>query len=102
MDDLNRTDWANPATFYNFVLTKDATYEVKDSSGYNNNGIITGTTTIAEDSPRYPFAISMNNTSTTNHIESINDITLSDNISVSFWLKASKSTSQVIFSTKNI
>lgn len=102
MDDLNRTDWANPATFYNFVLTKDATYEVKDSSGYNNNGIITGTTTIAEDSPRYPFAISMNNTSTTNHIESINDITLSDNISVSFWVKASKSTSQVIFSTKNI
>lgn len=102
MDDSNRTDWANPATFYNFVLTKDATYEVKDSSGYNNNGIITGTTTITEDSPRYSLAISMNNTSTTNHIESINDITLSDNISVSFWLKASKSTNQAIFSTKNI
>lgn len=102
MDDLNRTDWANPATFYNFVLTKDATYEVKDSSGYNNNGIITGTTTITENSPRYSFAISMNNTSTTNHIASTNDITLSDNISVSFWLKASKSTNQTIFSTKNI
>lgn len=76
--------------------------KIEDSSGYNNNGTVIGTTTITEDSPRYSLAISMNNTSTTNHIESINDITLSDNISVSFWVKASKSTSQVIFSTKNI
>lgn len=76
--------------------------KIEDSSGYNNNGTVTGTTIITEDSPRYSLAISMNNTSTTNHIESINDITLSDNISVSFWVKASKSTSQVIFSTKNI
>lgn len=60
MDDLNRPDWTNPATFYNFVLTKDAVYEVKDSSGYNNNGEIVNTPILINDSPRYTSALFFN------------------------------------------
>lgn len=91
MDDLNRTDWANPATFYNFVLTKDATYEVKDSSGYNNNGVITGALTLDSNSPRYSFAPTFTGT------QCISRSTLGADIrTLSCWCKTTKnkSTSQ--------
>lgn len=74
---------------------------IQDSSGYNNNGTIVGTCTAVESPPRYSSTISMNNTSTTNHIETANDITFSDNMSVSFWVKSALS-NQVIFASKYI
>lgn len=79
----------------------DITNGIIDSSGYNNNGTIVGTCTAVESPPRYSAAISMNNTSTTNHIETANDITFSDNMSVSFWVKSALS-NQVIFASKYI
>ena len=76
---------------------------IQDSSGYNHNGNIVGTTTsIVSDCPRYSRAISMNNTSTTNHIESLEDITISDNMTISCWVKASLTKNQVIFTTDTL
>ena len=107
LDDSNRSDWSHPASFYNFQLIKVGsagnTVIVKDSSGYNHNGNIVGTTTsIVSNCPRYSRAISMNNTSTTNHIESKEDITISDNMTISCWVKASLTKNQVIFTTDTI
>lgn len=75
MDDVSRTDWAHPATFYNFVLTKDATYEIKDSSGYNHNGTIIGNPYIVANSAHYQNAMyfvdrpcAINSVSTFSHL----------------------------------
>lgn len=60
MDDANRSDWAHPATFYNFILTKDGTYKVKDSSGYENNGNINNNPTISLETIRYSSSMMFN------------------------------------------
>lgn len=76
--------------------------KIYDSSGYGNHGTITGTITIESSSARYNLAIHMNNTSTSNHIECINDLPLpTDGITATFWLKAAKSTNHVIFAHPN-
>lgn len=69
---------------------------IVDSSGYNHNGTITGAFTLNTSTLRYNYSLSMNNTSTSNHIET-DAFTLPDVISVSFWAKANKSTNQVLF-----
>ena len=67
-----------------------------DCSGFGRNGTIVGDITTVDPSPRYQNAISMNNTGTSNHIEA-DPIPCSDNIfSVSFWVKCTKSTNQVL------
>lgn len=55
MDDINREDYINPATFYDFKLYKlsNTILEVIDSSGYGYNGTINGILTVPNDSPRY-------------------------------------------------
>ena len=93
MDDLNRTDWEHPATFYNFILTKDATYEVKDESGYHHHGTITGAPTIATSYGRYNTSLVFNGT------ERIStDSPGADIRTLSCWCKTTKnkSTSQQI------
>ena len=76
---------------------------IYDSSGYNNNGIITGTINTNSNTSRYNVGSSMNNTSTSNHIECINQITLpTDGITASIWVKALKTQSHVIFAHPQI
>ena len=76
--------------------------DITDSSGYNNHGTVYGTATLNADTPRYSNCIYMNNRSSTNHIEA-NSINSSDNkFSVSFWVKAAKSTAQVLFADPKI
>ena len=76
--------------------------QIYDSSGYNNNGIITGTVTL-DDSPKYTNSTYMNNTSSANKIQSINTILNSDNkVSVSFWTKFDKSKGMILFATPAI
>lgn len=75
-----------------------------DSSGYNNDGTVIGSIDSITNSPVYNMAISMNNTGTSNHIESTKNIDISsDAITVSCWVKAtSKATNQVFFTMSNI
>ena len=90
------TEYTPPGT------TSNNTF-IQDSSGYNHNGTIVGTaTSIVSNCPRYDRAVSMNNTSTTNHIESLENINFTSNITVSFWVKAALDKNQVIFTTKYI
>ena len=69
---------------------------VKDTSGYNRDGTVIGTLNYTTDSSaRYQIMGSMNNTSTTNHIE-VDDIPTPDGeLSISFWVKSAKTTNQV-------
>lgn len=60
LDDANRTDWANRATFWDFQLYKNGSFGVEDSSGYNNNGEIVNTLISINDSPRYTSALFFN------------------------------------------
>lgn len=53
MDDVNRADWANKATFWNFELYKTPALEVEDSSGYGHNGEIISELHISNDTARY-------------------------------------------------
>lgn len=71
---------------------------IYDCSGYNNNGSVIGNLTTINDTPRYYNASNMNNTSTSNHIEGLNNFVFADNIlSMSFWIKiANKATSQIL------
>lgn len=41
LDDINRSDWANKATFWNFELYKVPTLEIEDNSGYGHNATLT-------------------------------------------------------------
>lgn len=75
---------------------------IRNDAGYGNDGIISGNIKISNITPRYSNAISMNNTNTANHIETSENFTLTDNFSVSFWVKAALATNQVIFATKQI
>ena len=71
---------------------------IYDCSGFNNNGEIVGTLETITSSPKYNVFISMNNLNTANHIESILDFILpTDGITITFWVKTTKSTNQVIF-----
>ena len=85
----NNTETCSPIFTY-------SSNTVQDSSGYGRNGTIVGTSTSNISTPRYNNSLSMNNTSTSNHIET-DAFTLPDVISVSFWAKANKSTNQVLF-----
>ena len=74
----------------------DDSNTIHDCSGYQNDGIIIGNSS-SNVSPRYSSAISMNNTGTTNHIET-DLLSFSDNIvSVSFWVKSAKASNHVLF-----
>lgn len=74
-----------------------------DSSGYNNNGEIIGTVKLSSDTGRYFASTNMNNINTTNHIECINELTLpTEGITATLWVKSTKSTNQVIFTTPQI
>ena len=99
-DDTNRSDWANKATFWDFQLIKlsdeETQLQILDSSGYKYHGTAIGLPILANVSSLYSKAIYMNNANSSNHIE-INEIIPLSDITVSFWLKASKSKSQVIF-----
>ena len=92
------TDWSPAAV--DGLTTDNIVY---DSSGYQNNGIIIGNINLFTDTSRYTMSTSMNNTGTTNHIECNNELTLpTDVITVSLWVKANKSTNQVIFAHPQI
>lgn len=64
MDDVNRADWANKATFWNFELYKTPTLEVEDSSGYGHNGETINEVTISSDTPRYNSSVQLNGSNT--------------------------------------
>lgn len=85
----NNTETCSPILTYSSNI-------IQDSSGYGHNGTIVGTSTSDTSTPRYNNSLSMNNTGTSNHIET-DAFTLPDVISVSFWAKANKSTNQVLF-----
>lgn len=75
---------------------------IYDSSGYNHNATIIGTASIVANSPRYTQGLSMNNVSSANHIECNDEVPLlTDGITASFWVKATKATNQVIFAHPN-
>ena len=75
---------------------------IYDCSGYQHHANIIGSLTANTSTPRYNYSSSMNNTSTSNHIES-EPIAISDNIfTVSFWIKAAKSTNQVFVADPKI
>lgn len=84
-------------SFFNKII-------ISDNSGYNNNGMIFGTINTIYNAIRYNGAISMNNIGTSNHIESIENISIpSNNITISCWVKATnKATNQVFFTMSNI
>lgn len=72
--------------------------EVIDSSGYHHHATITGTSTVDLESSRYTQGLKMNNRNSSNHIAINEPLTLpTTNISASFWVKADKTVSQVIF-----
>ena len=77
---------------------------VYDSSGYNNNGQIIGSVNVTELSPILNNCFYMNNTGTSNHIESNNDINISSqDLTASIWFKTtSKNVNQVIFVISNL
>ena len=71
---------------------------IYDCSGYCNNGIAVGDLTITTNSSRYNTAIYLNASGSNNHIETNNELAIPTTaISVSFWVKANKSTNQVLF-----
>ena len=78
-----------------WIDSKETITEVQDSSGYNYNGTIVGSITNQSSTPRYSTALYMDNTNTSNHIET-NIISL-PTMTVSFWVKTNKSTNQIIF-----
>ena len=92
------TPWSpNPA---DLSLNTNIIY---DSSGYEHHAIPVGAIAITNPSPRYAVATAMNNTGTSNHIEADPLDGLSDNIfTVSFWVKAAKSTNQVFFADPKV
>lgn len=59
LDDNYRNDWANPATFYNFVLIKNPTFEVIDNSGYGHNATLTNGSLATANTARYSTALSL-------------------------------------------
>lgn len=76
---------------------------VYDCSGYNYNSKIIGTYSLNTISARYSKNLFMNNTNTANHIETLQDILYDKTyLTVSCWVKADKSKSQVIFVQPNI
>lgn len=94
---LEQKDHATP-----FVDGTRSGTTITDSSGYKRNATITGTLIQNLNSPRYDKYVYMNNTSSSNHIES-NPISCSDNIfSVSFWIKCTKATNQVLVADPKI
>ena len=95
-DDPNLFGIGSYMEFSNIMLTSsepdlESTYfdnTILDSSGYNNNGTITGELSLNSESPRYSQNIIFNTTSS--HIR-INDLpsTLANDFSVSWWSKLS-------------
>lgn len=63
LDDNYRNDYAHPASFYNFVLIKNPTFEELDCSGYNRNGTFNNIINIVSDTARYSSAIEFPGTS---------------------------------------
>lgn len=81
-----------------YLYTNDNPSIVYDSSGYGNNGEIVGTFLQTTNTARNSSAIKMNNTGTTNHIESIQ---LPSTVqTIACWVKTDKSLSQIIFADK--
>lgn len=77
--------------------------KVYDSSGYNKNGTIIGTTTVDIKTPKNNIATQMNNTSSSNHIEIDSGFIIqNDALTVSFWIKGAKSTNQVFYASPNV
>lgn len=56
MDDNYRQDYAHPASFYNFVLIKNPTFEEVDGSGLGHNSTSNAPITTSEDTSRYEEA----------------------------------------------
>lgn len=56
LDDNYRNDYAHPASFYNFVLIKNPTFEEVDGSGFGHNSISNAPITTSEDTGRYEEA----------------------------------------------
>ena len=54
MDDVNRTAWPNQCVFKNFYIYENTS--ITDSSGYGNNGTVTGTLSTESDSNRYEIS----------------------------------------------
>lgn len=76
---------------------------VYDCSGYNYNSKIIGAYSLNTTSARYSKNLFMNNTNTANHIETLQDILYDKTyLTISCWVKADKSKSQVIFVQPNI
>lgn len=87
MDDNYRQDYTNQAQFYNFQLIKIGTGTeliVKDSSGYNNNGIINSILKLDTNSSRYNLSSYFNGTDTAIKIP-FNDCIKTDDYTVSVW-----------------
>ena len=77
--------------------------QIYDVSGYQHNATPIGNVNVIKDTPRYDAATAMNNTGTSNHIQADPLSGLSDNIfTVSFWIKAVKSTNQVFFADPKV
>ena len=85
------TQWNDPDV--------DDRMKIYDSSGYRNDGTVIGNIISSIDTPKYDYSLSMNNTSTSNHIECDKEVTIpTEAITASIWVKtASKATNQVIF-----
>jgi hypothetical protein len=56
LDDNYRNDYAHPASFYNFVLIKNPTFEEVDGSGYGHNGTSNAPVTTSSETGRYKEA----------------------------------------------
>ena len=59
LDDIYRLDYAHPASFYNFVLIKNPTFEVIDNSGYGHNATLTNGSLATANTVRYSTALSL-------------------------------------------
>ena len=59
LDDIYRLDYAHPASFYNFVLIKNPTFEVIDNSGYGHNATLTNGSLATANTARYSTALSL-------------------------------------------
>ena len=103
LDLVSNQFYPNSNTTGSFIIGPQMQLKkIYDCSGYKNHANIIGTLTTNTSTPRYNYSSSMNNTSTANHIES-EPIAISDNIfTVSFWVKAAKSTSQVFVADPKI